>query len=290
MSKKVTRKTASETEPESVTKTASELTQETPVQITEEIIIEMPKEMPTPALTKADIEKNIISQVDAAAQEFRDGFQFLEKYPHRVTIFGSARALPESLHYKAAAELAGRISAELSLVVVTGGGPGIMEAANKGARQAVPKNDVATSILPGQSTAPKARTKTIGLSIGLPREQSINEYVDDSMCFNHFFARKAMLAFADKAYVFFPGGFGTFDELFGILTLIQTHKIPRVPVILVGSDFWKPLAGFIRANMFENHASISKGDMHIYTISDDNDKILDIIKKGPNSEWWTDAD
>lgn len=298
MSKKVTRKTAAETEPESVTKTASELTQEMPVQATEEIIIETPEktpaeivmEVPIPVLTKADIEKNIISQVDAAAQEFRDGFQFLEKYPHRVTIFGSARALPESLHYKAAAELAGRISAELSLVVVTGGGPGIMEAANKGARQAVPKNDAAISILPGQSTAPKARAKTIGLSIGLPREQNINEYVDDSMCFNHFFARKAMLAFADKAYVFFPGGFGTFDELFGILTLIQTHKIPRVPVILVGSDFWKPLAGFIRANMFENHASISKGDMHIYTISDDNDKILDIIKKGPNSEWWTDAD
>jgi uncharacterized protein (TIGR00730 family) len=244
----------------------------------------IPAEAPTPAapiMTKEDIEKNILSQAEAAANEFREGFKFLEKYPHRVTIFGSARALPESLHYKAAEELAGRISTELNLVVVTGAGPGIMEAANKGARQAREKHILQEG---------KIAAKTIGLSIGLPREQHVNQYVDDSMCFNHFFARKAMLAFADKAYVFFPGGFGTFDELFGILTLIQTHKIPRVPVILVGSDFWKPLTSFIRTNIFENHAAISKGDMHIYAVSDGTEQILDIIKKGPNSEWWNDAD
>ena len=225
-------------------------------------------------MTKEEIEQNITAQVNAAAQEFRDGFAFLQKYPHRVTVFGSARAVSESLHYKAAEELAARISAELKLVVLTGAGPGIMEAANKGAR----------------SVRAKGGAKTIGLSIGLPREQRINEYVDDSMCFNHFFARKTMLAFSDKAYVFFPGGFGTFDELFGILTLIQTHKIPRVPVILVGSDFWKPLAAFIRTHMFENHASIDKGDMRIYTLCDNTDQILDIIQKGPSSEWWIDAD
>lgn len=235
-----------------------------------------------PGQTKASVEKNILSQAATAAQEFRDGFEFLEKYPHRVTIFGSARALPESLHYKAAEELAGRVSSELNLVVVTGGGPGIMEAANKGVRLA--------RELPAAFGTTKNTPKTIGLSIGLPREQRLNQYVDDSMCFNHFYARKAMLAFADKAYVFFPGGFGTFDELFGILTLIQTHKIPRVPVVLVGSDFWKPFANFIRTNMLEDHASISKGDMHIYTICDNVGDILDIIKNGPNSEWWSDAD
>jgi len=235
-----------------------------------------------PILTQKDIEKNIADQTEAAAREFRDGFKFLEKYPHRVTIFGSARALPESLHYKAAEELASRIAAELNLVVVTGGGPGIMEAANKGARL--------SRDLPAPAGSVKNTPKTIGLSIGLPREQHINQYVDDSMCFNHFYARKTMLAFADKAYVFFPGGFGTFDELFGILTLIQTHKIPRVPVILVGSDFWKPMTDFIRTYLFENHASISKGDMSIYTLSDETSHILDIIKNGPNSEWWIDAD
>ena len=243
----------------------------------------MSKKTPIP---ETDIEKNITDQVNIAAQEFRDGFTFLEKYPHRVTIFGSARALPESLHYKAAEELGGKISSELNLVVVTGGGPGIMEAANKGARL--------SRDLPAAAGSFKAENvtpaKTIGLSIGLPREQHINEYVDDSMCFNHFYARKAMLAFADKAYVFFPGGFGTFDELFGILTMIQTHKIPRVPVILVGSDFWKPLTDFIRTHLFENHAAITKGDMRIYTVTDNTSHIIDIIKKGPNSEWWSDAD
>jgi uncharacterized protein (TIGR00730 family) len=225
-------------------------------------------------MTKEEIEKNIGAQSEVAAQEFRDGFKFLEKYPHRVTIFGSARALPESLHYKAAEELAGQISSEIKLIVVTGGGPGIMEAANKGAHDA--RN--------------KGGAKTIGLSIGLPREQHINAFVDDSMCFNHFFARKAMLSFADRAYVFFPGGFGTFDELFSILTLIQTHKIPRVPVILVGSDFWKPLADFIQTNVYENHSAVSKGDMGIYKITDNVEEILEIIKKGPDSEWWNDTD
>jgi uncharacterized protein (TIGR00730 family) len=221
-----------------------------------------------------EIEKNITEQAEAASHEFRAGFEFLAKYPHRVTIFGSARAIPESLHYKSAEELAARISAELKLVVVTGGGPGIMSAANKGAR----------------SARAQGGAKTIGLAIGLPREQIINEFVDDVMSFNHFYARKAMLSFADKAYVFFPGGFGTFDELFGILTLIQTHKIPRVPVILVGSDFWKPLTNFVRTNMYEDHASVSKGDMSIYTVTDKVEQILDIIKNGPDSEWWNDAD
>ena len=249
---------------------------------TQEKTKQNPEEMQKPKVSHKDIEKNIHDQSDTAAQEFRAGFEFLEKYPHRVTIFGSARALPESLHYKAAEELAGLISAKLNLIVVTGGGPGIMEAANKGVRLA--------RELPPASGNVKNTPKTIGLSIGLPREQRVNQYVDDSMCFNHFYARKAMLAFADKAYVFFPGGFGTFDELFGILTLIQTHKIPRVPVVLVGSDFWKPFTNFIRTNMLETHSAIDKGDLHIYTICDNVDQIVDIVKNGPNSEWWRDAD
>ena len=99
-----------------------------------------------------------------------------------------------------------------------------------------------------------------------------------------------MLTFAAEAYVFFPGGFGTFDELFDVLDLISTRKIPRVPVILIGSDFWHPLANFMKTNMYENHASISKGDMHIYRVTDSLDDVIEMIKKAPIEPWWKDAD
>jgi len=102
--------------------------------------------------------------------------------------------------------------------------------------------------------------------------------------------RKTMLTFAAEAFVFFPGGFGTFDELFDILDLISTRKIPRVPVILVGSDFWHPLANFIKTNMYENHASINKGDMQMYRVTDNLDDVVDMIKKAPIEPWWKDAD
>ncbi len=217
-----------------------------------------------------EIAKNIDEQVAAVSKEFREGFEFIEKYPHRVTIFGSAQTIQESMHYQIAEGVAYRIAKELNYVVVTGGGPGIMRAANKGARE--------------------AGGKTIGLSIILPKEQQTNEYVTDAMMFQHFFIRKAMLAFATKAYIFFPGGFGTFDELFGILTLIQTNKIPRVPVILMGKDFWEPLQKFINTVMFEDHATIRKGDMKMYTITDSPDEAFDIIRNAPAPTWWKDAD
>jgi uncharacterized protein (TIGR00730 family) len=221
-------------------------------------------------MTKDEIEKNIDEQVHAASKELRAGFEFMERYPKRVTIFGSAQAMPESVHFKAAVELAGRIVRETGYTVVTGGGPGIMCAANKGARE--------------------ARGKTIGLAIGLPREQRINEYVDDVISFEHFFVRKTMLTFAAEVFVFFPGGFGTFDELFDVLDLISTRKIPRVPVILVGADFWHPLSNFIKTQMYENHAAIDKGDMQIYHVTDDLDTVINMIKKAPLEPWWKDAD
>ena len=217
-------------------------------------------------MTKEEIEKNIDEQVSTAAKEFRAGFEFIQKYPKRVTIFGSAQAMPESVHFKAAEEL------EIGYTVATGGGPGIMCAANKGAREA------------------HGTSKTIGLAIGLPRQQRINEYVDDVILFEHFFVRKTMLTFAAEAFIFFPGGFGTFDELFDILDLISTRKIPRVPVILVGADFWHPLANFIRTNMYENHASITKDDMQIYHVTDSLDDVIDMIRRAPLEPWWKDAD
>jgi uncharacterized protein (TIGR00730 family) len=221
-------------------------------------------------IPQKDISKNIDEQIAEVSGEFRRGFEFIEKYPHRVTIFGSAQTIQESVHYQVAEGLAYRIAKELKYTIVTGGGPGIMRAANKGART--------------------ADAKTIGLGITLPREQHMNEFVTDSVVFQHFFIRKAILAFATKAYVFFPGGFGTFDELFGILTLIQTNKIPRVPVILIGKDFWGPLQNFIHTNMYEEHSTIGKGDMTIYMITDSPDEALDAIKSGPDGGWWKDAD
>ncbi len=221
-------------------------------------------------LTKDKIVENIDDQVNAAAKEFRAGFEFLEKYPKRVTFFGSARAIPESVHYQQAEALASRIAKELGYTVVTGAGPGIMQAANKGARE--------------------VRAKSVGLAIGLPREQRINEYVDDVVCFEHFYVRKTMLTFAPEAFVFFPGGFGTLDELFSILTLIQNRKIPAVPVILMGADFWQPLSDYMISSMYESHATISKTDMDLYAITDSIEQAFDIIKNAPIEEWWTDAD
>jgi uncharacterized protein (TIGR00730 family) len=217
-----------------------------------------------------EIPKNIDSQVAAVSDEFRRGLEFVQKYPHRITFFGSAQTIQESMHYQIAEGMAYRVVKELDYVVVTGGGPGIMRAANKGARE--------------------AGGRTIGLGITLPKEQQTNEFVTDVMIFQHFFIRKAMLAFATKAYVFFPGGFGTFDELFGVLTLIQTNKIPRVPVILMGKDFWGPLQSFIHTNMYEDHATIGKGDMRMYTITDSTDEAFQIIKDAPAPTWWKDAD
>lgn len=221
-------------------------------------------------LTRDELVKNIDEQVNTATREFRAGFEFIQKYPKRVTFFGSARALPESVHYQQAEDLANRVAKELGYVVVTGAGPGIMQAANKGARE--------------------ARVKTIGIAIGLPREQRINEFVDDVVCFEHFYARKTMLTFAPKAYVFFPGGYGTFDELFSILTLVQNRKIPSVPIILVGADFWKPLETYMTTNMYESHATISKNDLDLFTITDSIEEAFTMIKDAPAADWWTDAD
>ncbi len=221
-------------------------------------------------LTPEEIEKNIDYQVSTITKEFRDGFTFIEKYPRSVSIFGSARSLPQSVHGKTAEMLAERIVKDLDYAVITGGGPGIMASANKGALE--------------------AKGQSVGLSIDLLFEQKTNQYVTDSMRFSYFFSRKTILAFSAEAYVFFPGGFGTFDELFGILTLIQNRKIPRVPVILMGSDFWKPLNDFILMSMYEQHSAIAKEDMKLYTITDNIDEAMTIIKNSKISDWWETTD
>jgi len=136
-----------------------------------------------------------------------------------------------------------------------------MEAANKGAHDAG-----------GQS---------IGFTIKLPHEQKDNPYLTGKLDFNFFFSRKTMMWFAAEAYLFFPGGFGTFDELFEVLTLVQTGKIEKVPIILVGEEYWKPLNTLIQEDMLSHHYTISAEDTDLYTITDDEDKILEIIKNAP---------
>lgn len=198
--------------------------------------------------------------VSRIATEFHQGFSFIRKYPKSVTVYGSARFKERNVHYRDARALAYRLS-KLGYAIVTGGGPGIMEAANRGAFE--------------------AGGDSIGLNIKLPKEQSINTYVTDSIDFFYFFSRKTALSFSAEAYIFYPGGFGTLDEFFEIITLIQTKKIYRVPIILVGSDFWKPLQVFLAEHCLLRHNAIDKRDLQLYTITDDHEEIVRIVEAAP---------
>ena len=133
----------------------------------------------------------------------------------------------------------------------------------------------------GNRGAMEVGGSSIGLNIQLPREQVINPYVTDSLSFFYFFSRKTTMSFSAEAYVFFPGGFGTLDEFFEIITLIQTKKLHSIPVILVGSDFWNPLQDFIEKVVLQQHAAIDKKDLKLYQILDDHDKIVSIIQNAP---------
>jgi uncharacterized protein (TIGR00730 family) len=209
-------------------------------------------------LTDAEI-KQRMKRIDA---DFMHAFRLLRKHPDTVTFFGSAVLTPHSPYYKLARELARRIVTELHLTIVSGGGPGIMEAGNRGARD--------------------AHGDSVGMTIELPKEQINNTYVTHSADFYYFFSRKVALTFTARAYVYFPGGFGTLDELFEILTLKQTGKIPAIPIILVGSEYWQPLHNFIENVTYKKIGAIDKEDMDLYTITDDLDKVLKVIAGNPD--------
>lgn len=217
-------------------------------------------------ISAKDINENIDKHVSDIAQEFKTGFEFLKKYPKTVTIFGSARLTEASSHYHDVRKLAEKIVKETGYGIITGGGPGIMQSANEGAH--------------------KAGGQSLGLNIVLPMEQHINPHVTDSMQFNYFFARKALMNFSSECYIFFPGGFGTFDELFGVLTLLQTKKIPMVPIILFGKDFWGPTVELIKKQMLDVHHTIEAKDMNLFKVTDSMDDVVRVIKGAPVSEWW----
>lgn len=192
------------------------------------------------------------------SEEFKQGINGIEPYKQSVTFYGSARFTEDNKYYQTARRIAGRIASELKYAVITGGGPGIMEAGNRGAFE--------------------AKGKSVGLTIKLPHEQFTNPYVTDTIPFYFFFARKVTLSFMAEVCLFFPGGFGTLDELMEMLTLIQTGKIKRVPIILVGSEFWKPFDDVIKTQMLDNNQTISSEDRNIYQILDDENQIIEIIR------------
>jgi uncharacterized protein (TIGR00730 family) len=188
--------------------------------------------------------------------EFVEGFEELSRVGKAVSIFGSARTSPEDPYYKKALET-GRLFAEAGYAVITGSGSGIMEAANKGAQ--------------------KGKGLSIGLNIEIPTEQQPNRYVDKLLSFRYFFCRKVMFVKYAHAFVIFPGGFGTIDEFFESLTLIQTNRIPRFPVILVGSDYWEGLIGWMKGVMLKT-GKISKSDFDLLTIIDEPKEIIKAVK------------
>ena len=188
--------------------------------------------------------------------EFVDSFQTLSQVGPAVTVFGSARMSPRDPYYKAAVELAKGL-ARNRLALITGGGPGIMEAANKGAAL--------------------AKGRSVGLNIELPREQSGNRYTNIPMHFHYFFSRKVCFVKYSIGFVFMPGGFGTLDEFYEVLTLVQTERIPEFPLILFGRRFWKGLLQWMKATMQEKNRFISPGDLDLVTITDDPQEAIDVI-------------
>ena len=190
--------------------------------------------------------------------EFVEGFETLNRIGPCVSIFGSARTAPEHKYYELATELA-RLVCRAGYGVITGGGPGIMEAANKGAKE--------------------EGGKSVGLNIELPFEQSANIHIDaDKLInFNYFFVRKLMFMKYAQAFIVMPGGFGTMDELFEALTLIQTNKIGKFPIVLMGNDFWKGLMDWIEEVMYKVNLNISEEDLSLIMITDSAEEAVEFI-------------
>jgi uncharacterized protein (TIGR00730 family) len=197
--------------------------------------------------------------------EFVEGFEELAELGPGVTIFGSARARVGDPMYEAATVM-GRLLGEAGFTIITGGGPGLMEAGNRGARQ--------------------AGAPSVGLNIELPFEQHVNPYVDVEVDFRYFFVRKMMLVKYSQAFVIFPGGFGTLDELFEALTLIQTGKIRNFPIILFGSDYWSGLLDWLRSTMAVE-GKISEADLDLLRVTDSTTEARDIILDSARQQKWS---
>ena len=215
-----------------------------------------PNQSPKREVIQRELIKETAERLSRIDGEFADGFDLINKYNDTVTFFGSARFDASHPHYQKAREIAAALSNE-GYTIVTGGGGGIMEAGDRGAME--------------------AGGHSIGLNIKLPKEQSLNPYATESMGFRYFFTRKVILAYDARAYLYFPGGYGTLDELFEVITLMQTKKMPLAPIILVGSEFWTGLDQFIKAYLLEGEHTISPGDEDLYSITEDIQVIKAIV-------------
>ncbi|WP_047870547.1 TIGR00730 family Rossman fold protein [Nocardiopsis sp. RV163] len=189
--------------------------------------------------------------------EFVEGFGLLSELPSAVSVFGSARLRQGNRYYDIGVQMGAKL-AEAGYATITGGGPGMMEAVNKGAQQ--------------------AGGLSVGLGIELPFEQTLNDYVDIGVTFRYFFVRKTMFVKYSQAFVVLPGGFGTLDELFEAATLVQTNKVTRFPIVLIGTEFWGGMRDWIRSSLLENQL-IKSHDMELVHVTDDLDEVVDIIRK-----------
>ena len=190
--------------------------------------------------------------------EFVEGFEKMTRIGPCVSIFGSARTKSENKYYQIAEDIAFKL-VQHGYGIITGGGPGIMEAANKGAR--------------------KGNGKSVGLNIDLPFEQKHNEFIDSDKCinFDYFFVRKTIFLKYSQGFVAMPGGFGTLDELFEAITLVQTNKIAQFPVVLVGKDYWNGLFQWLKLTMLEEEKNIHEADLELFKIFDSADEAVDYI-------------
>jgi len=193
-------------------------------------------------------------------KDFKNGLNIMNKFKKpAITVFGSARIKEDKQAYKNAVKLSEKISKELNFNIITGGGPGIMEAANKGSHGV-------------------ENTESIGIGIILPFENGGNQYTSVNEQFKYFFSRKVMLINYSRAYIAMQGGFGTLDEIFEVLTLMQTSKIPKSKIYLVDVEFYKPLMEFIKTSLLKNNL-INKEDLDLLVLTDDFDFIIEDLKK-----------
>lgn len=207
----------------------------------------------TRTLTQSDID----TRMKRINQDFHHGFTMLQQHSDTVTFFGSSRFDESNQYYQQACRLARRIVEEIGSTIVTGGGKGIMAAANQGAEE--------------------VQGDSVGMTIVLPNEQVTNNYVNETVGFYYFFSRKVALTFTARAYIYFPGGFGTLDEFFEILTLKQTGKINPIPIVLVGTQYWQPLLDFMETELTNTYQTINPEDTQLFTLTDDLDEVINII-------------
>ncbi len=211
---------------------------------------------------KEDFKKGFPWKIFKIMAEFIEGFEFISEIKKKsVTVFGAARFSEDSLEYQKARKLGELLSKE-GYSVVSGGGPGIMEAVNRGAFE--------------------AGGESIGITVQLPKEQETNKFVNKSIGFYYFFTRKMMMSFASSVYIFFPGGYGTLDEFFEMVMLIQTKKLSHpVIIIAVGKDYWQPLFNWFKSELYEKRGAISEEDLSLFKLVDTVEEVVDyIIKNG----------